>query len=40
VRALLGDPNAPVSSPRGSWVLMSLQVTLHHVADLCDASQQ
>jgi hypothetical protein len=40
VGALLGDPNAPLSSPKGSWVLMSLQVTLYHVADLCDASQQ
>lgn len=27
VGALLGDPNAPLSSPRGSWVLMSLQVS-------------
>ena len=40
VGALLGDPNAPLSSPKGSWVLMSLQVTLYHVADLCDAGQQ
>lgn len=40
VGALLGNPNSPVSSPKGSWVLMSLQVTLHHVADLCDPSQQ
>ncbi len=40
VGALLGDPNAPLSSPKGSWVLMSLQVTLYHVADLCDAIQQ
>jgi hypothetical protein len=40
VGALLGDPNAPLSSPKGSWVLMSLQITLYHVADLCDASQQ
>jgi hypothetical protein len=37
---LLGDPNAPVSSPRGSWVLMSLHVRLHNVADLSDPGQQ
>jgi hypothetical protein len=40
VGALLGNPNAPLSSPKGSWVLLSLQVTLHHVADLCDSTQQ
>jgi hypothetical protein len=40
VGALLGNPNAPLSSPRGTWVLMSLQVTLYHVADLCDPAQQ
>jgi len=40
VGALLGNPNAPLSSPKGSWMLLSLQVTLHHVADLCDSSQQ
>ena len=36
VGALLGNPNAPCLSPKGSWMLLSLQVTLHHVADLCD----
>ncbi len=40
VGALLGDPNAPISSPRGSWLLMSLQVRLDHVVDLCDPAQQ
>ena len=40
VGALLGNPNAPLSSPKGSWVLMSLQITLYHVADLCDTTQQ
>lgn len=40
VGALLGDPNQPVSNPRGSWVLMSLHVQLHRVADLSDPSQQ
>src|SRR6516165_5360913 len=36
VGALLGDPNAPISSPIGTWVLMSLHVILYHVVDLCD----
>ncbi len=40
VGALLGDPNAPISSPRGSWALMSLKVRLHHVADLTDPDEQ
>src|SRR5580700_4066300 len=40
VGALLGDPNAPLSSRRGSWALMSLHVRLHNVADLSDPGQQ
>src|SRR4051812_33032323 len=40
VGALLGDPNSPISSPRGSWVLMSMQVRLHRIADLSDPAQQ
>jgi hypothetical protein len=40
VGALLGDPNAPLSSSKGSWVLMSLDVRLYRVADLCDRAQQ
>jgi hypothetical protein len=40
VGALLGDPNQPVSNPKGSWVLMSLRVQLHRVADLTDVAQQ
>jgi hypothetical protein len=40
VGALLGDPNAPISSPKGSWVLMSLDVRLYRAADLCDPDQQ
>jgi RES domain len=40
VGALLGDPNAPISSPKGSWILLSLSVRLHNVADLCDAAEQ
>jgi len=40
VGALLGNPNAPLSSPKSSWALMSLKVRLHRVADLCDPNQQ
>jgi hypothetical protein len=40
VGALLGDPDAPVSNPKGSWALMSVQVTLDYVADLSDVAQQ
>jgi hypothetical protein len=40
VGALLGDPNQPISNPKGSWVLMSLRVQLHLVADLSDPAQQ
>jgi hypothetical protein len=40
VGALLGDPTAPISSPRGSWALMSLYVRLYNVADLSDPGQQ
>jgi RES domain len=40
VGALLGDPAAPVSNPKGSWALMSLQLRLHGVADLCEPDQQ
>lgn len=40
VGALLGDPMAPVSNPRGSWALMSLKVRLHRVVDLTDPDQQ
>ena len=29
-----------ISSPRGSWLLMSLQDRLDHVVDLCDPAQQ
>jgi hypothetical protein len=37
--ALLGDPNAPLSSPRGSCVLMSLDIRLYSVVDLCAPNQ-
>ena len=40
VGALLGDPSTPLSDPKGSWVLMSLRVRLHGVADLPDPDQQ
>jgi hypothetical protein len=40
VGALLGDPNDPIANPRGSWALMSIQVTLHHIADISDPVQQ
>jgi hypothetical protein len=40
VGALLGDPNSPLSSPKGSWALMSLHVRLYNVADLTDPRQQ
>src|SRR4051794_28287986 len=36
VGALLGDPNSPISSPRGSWILMNLYVRIYNVTDLSD----
>lgn len=38
--ALLGLPTSPVSNPSGTWLLMMLELRLHHVADLCDPGQQ
>ena len=40
VGALLGDPNDPISSPKGSWLLMSVHVRLHHIVDLSEPAQQ
>ena len=40
VGALLGDPNAPVSNPKGSWAILSLSVVLDQVVDLTDSTQQ
>ena len=40
VGALLGDPNAPISRPKGSWALMSLHVRLYNVADLSEPGEQ
>ena len=40
VGALLGDPNAPISNPKGSWALMSPRIRLHHIADISDPGQQ
>jgi hypothetical protein len=39
VGALLGDPNEPISSPKGSWLLMSVNVRLHQVVDLSEPAQ-
>jgi hypothetical protein len=39
VGALLGMPTSPASNP-GSWVIMSLDVCLHFVVNLCDPLQQ
>ena len=39
-RSALGRSRAPISSPRGSWALMSLKVRFHHVADLTDPDEQ
>lgn len=40
VGCLVGDPNAPVSDPRGSWAILSIAVVLDQVVDLTDESQQ
>jgi len=40
VGVLLGDPDDPISNPKGAWALMSIQVTLHHIADISDPAQQ
>jgi RES domain len=40
VGALLGDPNEPISSPKGSWLLMSVHVRLHYVVDVSEPAQQ
>ena len=40
VEAMMGHPNSPLSNPKGSWVLMSLDILLHNVADLSDEGQQ
>jgi hypothetical protein len=40
VGALLGDPDAPISIPRGSWALLSIHVKLYNVIDLSDHAQQ
>jgi hypothetical protein len=40
VGALVGDPDDPISNPRGSWVLMSIHVPLHHIADISGPAQQ
>lgn len=40
VGALLGQPESPISDPRGSWIILSLNVVLDHVADLTEPGQQ
>ena len=40
VRALLGDPSAPVPDPRGSWMILSLVLVLDNVVDLCNSESQ
>src|SRR5205807_5001686 len=40
VGGMLGDPNAPVSDPRGSWAILSIDIVLDQVVDLTDRSQQ
>ena len=40
VRALVGDPKAPIANPKGSWAILSLGVMLHQIIDLSDLSQQ
>ena len=36
VRALLGDPSAPIANSRGSWAILSLNVILDQVVDLSE----
>jgi hypothetical protein len=40
VRALVGDPTAPIANPKGSWAILSLNVVLHTIVDLSDVSKQ
>jgi hypothetical protein len=40
VEAMMGHPDSPISNPKGSWVLMSLDLLLHHVVNLSEEGQQ
>ena len=40
VYALLGNPVSPVANPKGSWVILSLEVILDNVVDLSDPNSQ
>lgn len=40
VGALLGPPTAPIPDPKVSWLLLSLEVKLGRVVDLCDEGQR
>jgi hypothetical protein len=38
--ALLGDPAAPIANPKGSWVILNLDVVLDQIVDLCHPMHQ
>jgi hypothetical protein len=40
VRRLLGSAESPIPDPKGSFVIMSLELRLSHVVDLCDEHEQ
>ncbi len=40
IGALLGPLSSPMSNPAHSWMILTLDVRLDHVVDLCDSSQQ
>lgn len=40
VRALVGDPDAPIANTRGSWAILSLRVVLDQVVDLSNLREQ
>jgi hypothetical protein len=40
VGALMGPPTAPIADPKVSWLLLSLDVRLGRVIDLCDEEQR
>lgn len=40
VRALLGDPTAPIANPKGSRAILSMNVVLDQIVDLSDSTEQ
>ena len=40
VGVLLGPPTAPIADPTASWLILSLEVRLCRVVDLCDEEQR